>query len=92
MALTGFVAEENAKLVLTNALQKLLQEDAATKNISVDENKWAKLNDVMYEKSIQDLNTTHLKIEAAVKNSSGLLEIAIKGGEEKIRATSGHKF
>jgi len=58
-ALMGFVNEEKAKTVLKNALLKLLQEDAQAKNILVDENKWAKLNDVMYEKSIQELNTTH---------------------------------
>jgi len=58
-ALMGFVNEEKAKTVLKNALLKLLQEDALSKNILVDEDKWAKLNDVMYEKSIQELNTTH---------------------------------
>jgi len=58
-ALMGFVNEEKAKTVLKNALLKLLQEDALAKSILVDEDKWAKLNDVMYEKSIQELNTTH---------------------------------
>jgi len=58
-ALMGFVNEEKAKTVLKNALLKLLQEDALSKSILVDEDKWAKLNDVMYEKSIQELNTTH---------------------------------
>lgn len=53
-----FVKAQQAIQLLKTTLLKLLQEDAVEKGLKVDENKWVKFNDVLYESSILELNTT----------------------------------
>lgn len=87
-----FVKAQQAVQTLKNTLLKLLQEDAVEKGIKVDDDKWVKFSDVLYEATILELNTTAQKIERCVDQSGGKLEISIIDGEQKIRATADHKF